>query len=98
MKLKSYLKRNEYLVSRFDELYIHTNKLHCNGTENTEEDLSRIFRDKNIHRVARCCWDLKLSKEELDSEIIGVPLAHLSSLPFHHGEKILNIVIKKEEE
>lgn len=98
MKLKSYLKKNEYLVSRFDELYIHTNKLHCNGTEKTEEDLHRIFSDKNIHRMARCCWDLKLSKEELDCEIIGVPLANICALPFHHGIKILNIVIKKEEE
>lgn len=98
MKLKSYLKKNEYLVSRFDELYIHTNKLHCYGTEKTEEDLHRIFSDKNIHRMARCCWDLVLSKEELDCEIIGVPLACISSLPFHHGEKVLNIVIKKEIE
>jgi hypothetical protein len=98
MKLKSYLKKNKNLIDKFDELYIHTNKLHYNGTENTEEDLTRIFLDKNIHRMARCCWDLVLSKEELECKIIGVPLAHISSLPFHHGTKVLNIVIKKEEE
>jgi len=98
MKLKSYLRKNKDLIDKFNELYIHTNKLHYNGTEETVEDLHRVFSDKNIHRMAICCWDLVLSKEELDSEIIGVPLACISSLPFHHGEKVLNIVIKKEEE
>lgn len=98
MKLKNYLKKNKNLIDKFDRLYIHTNKLHCNGTENTEEDLHRIFSNKNIHRVARCCWDLKLSREELECKIIGVPLACISALPFHHSEKILNIVIEKEEE
>ena len=99
MKLKSYLKKNEDFINNFGVLYIHTNKLHCNGTEDTMEDLHRIFDDyANIHRVTRSCWDLQLSKEELNCEVIGVPLAHVCALPFHHGIKVLNIVIKKETE
>lgn len=99
MKLKSYLKKNKDFIDNFNVLFIHTNKLHCNGTENTEEDLNRIFSDNNIHRVPVCVhnWDIVLSKEELNCEVTGVPLAHISSLPFHHGTKVLNIVIKKEE-
>lgn len=97
MKLKSYLKKNKDFIDNYNMLYIHTNKLHCTGTENTEEDLDRIFKDTNINRVSVNCWDLLLSKEELDCEIIGVPLAHISALPFHHGTSVLNIIIKKEE-
>lgn len=98
MKLKSYLKKNEDFINNFGVLYIHTNKLHCNGTETTYEDLQKIFYDKNIRRVTRSCWDLQLSKEELNCEVIGVPLAHVCALPFHHGTKVLNIIIKKETE
>jgi len=98
MKLKSYLRKKKGFIDKFDVLYIHTNELQCIGTEKTEKDLSRIFSDKNLHRVTRCCWDLLLSKEELNCEIKGVPFAHISALPFHHGTKVLNIVIKKEYE
>ena len=100
MKLKSYLRKNKDLISNFNVLFIHTNKLRCNGTENTDEDLDKIFSDKNITRVPVCRgnWDVVLSKEGLNYEVIGVPLAHICSLPFHHGTKVLNIVVKKEEE
>lgn len=99
MKLKSYLKKNKDLIDNFNVLFVHNNKLRCTGLEKTEEDLHRIFDDRNIHRVPVCRrdWDVVLSKEELNYEVVGVPLAHISSLPFHHGTKVLNIVIKKEE-
>lgn len=98
MKLKSYLRKNKKLIDNFNVLFVHTNKLHCTGLEDTVEDLDRIFSDRNINRVPVCSWDLVLTKEELDCEVVGVPLAHISALPFHHGTKVLNIVIKKEEE
>lgn len=96
MKLKSYLRKNENFINKFGVLYIHTNKLRCNGTETSDEDWHRIFNDRNIHRVTRSCWDLQLSKEELNCEVIDIPLAHICALPFHHGIRVLNIVIKKE--
>jgi hypothetical protein len=98
MKLKSYLKKKENFINTFDELWIHKNELRVTGTETTEEDLTRIYSDKNIHMVSVACWDLLLSEEELNGEIIAIPLADISALPFHHGTKVLNIVIEKETE
>ena len=98
MKLKNYLKKKENFIDTFDELYIHKDELRVTGTENTEEDLTRIYSDKNIHIVSTACWDLLLSEEELNGEIIDIPLADISALPFHHGRKILNIVIKTNQD
>lgn len=98
MKLKNYLKKKEDFINTFDELWIHKNELRVTGTENTEEELHRIYSNKNIHMVSVACWDLLLSKEELNCEVIDIPLANVCALPFHHGRKILNIVIKTTQD